>query len=254
MIVSQFQERRYFAGRLDPAHDIVAGFKTICGENRVSCGWIQAVAVLDYPVCAFLDGDAADQDAVTLDGTVFCPTISGNISMLGDGIDVRLYAFIRGARTGSGAVVERAGRILSGAVRMCEFLILALDDVAFVRSSDDAYASWVQVQAPEDLKARKPVPLAAMQPLVRPPSEPPFRSPDLDEVEELVLLEIQPGDYVDHPRFGTCRVVHAPQDDRLTIRLSSGKHVDLHMGVLRVLPGRQVGGQKVYPIEMRKRN
>ncbi len=252
MIVSQFQERRYFAGRLDPDQDIVAAFRTICAENRISCGWIHATAVLRHPEFAFLDReDSAARDPETLDGIAFCPTISGNVSVLGDGLDVRLYAAVRVER--DGAPGERAGRILSGEVRMCEFWMLALDDVAFVRAPDGAYSAWVQVQAPEDLRARKPVPPPAIQPLVRPPAEPSYRPPDPDEAEELILLEIQPGDYVDHPRFGTCRVVHAPQEDRLTIRLGSGKHVDLHMGVLRVLPGRQAGGRKVYPIELRKR-
>ncbi len=252
MIVSQFQERRYFAGRLDPSQDIIAGFRTICGENRISCGWIHATAVLGHPVFGFLDREAAQGEvSEPLDGNIFCPTISGNVSMLGDGLDVRLYAAVR--CPGEGAGIERAGRILSGEVRMCEFLILALDDVAFVRAPDDAYAPWVQVQAPEELRTRGPIPPPAIQPLVRPPAEPAFRPPDPDEAEELILLEIRPGDYVDHPRFGMCRVVHAPQEDRLTIRLASGKHVDLHMGVLRVLPGREVGGHKVYPIELRKR-
>lgn len=251
MIVSQFQERRYFAGRLDPAQDVVAGFRTICAENRISCGWIQATAVLGHPEFASFDDEPAAAGPETLDGIVFCPTVSGNVSMLGDGLDVRLYAAVRTTRNGESAV--RAGRILSGEVRMCEFLILALDDVAFVRAQDEAYGAWVQVQAPEEMKARTPVPPPAIQTLVRPPLEPSFRPPDPDEAEELILLEMKPGDYVDHPRFGLCRVVHPPQEDRLTIRLGSGKHVDLHMGVLRVLPGREAGGRKVYPIELRKR-
>lgn len=245
MIVSQFQERRYFAGRLDPTQDIVAAFRTVCVENRISCGWIQASAVLSHPEIQCLEQVTEPE---TLDGVVFCPAITGNISMLGDGLDIRLYASVRPAGDG-----PRAGRILSGEVRLCEFLILALDDVAFVRAPGDAYSPWVQVQAPEDLKARAPVHPPAIQPLVRPPPEPAFRPPDPDEAEELILLEIRPGDYVDHPRFGKCRVVHAPQEDRLTIRLGSGKHVDLHMGVLRILPGRETGGRKVYPIELRKR-
>ncbi len=252
MIVSQFQERRCFAGRLDPTQDIVAGLKTVCTENRISCGWIQAAAVLSHPAFATLDGEGPEAgDPEVFDGVVFCPTVSGNVSMLGDGLDVRLYTTVQAARNGARTV--RAGRIVSGEVRMCEFVILALDDVAFVRAQDEAYGAWVQVQAPEELKARTPVPPPAIQPLVRPPAEPSFRPPDPDEAEELILLEMKPGDYVDHPRFGLCRVVHPPQEDRLTIRLGSGKHVDLHMGVLRVLPGREAGGRKVYPIELRKR-
>lgn len=247
MIVSQFQERRYFAGRFDATQDIVAAFRTVCTENRISCGWVQASAVLKHLEIAYLDREDAKEPTI-IDGIVVCPTITGNISVLGDGPEIRLYASVITPEDG-----QKAGQILSGEIRMCEFLILALDDVAFVRAAGEAYEPWVQVQAPEEIRARSSVPPPAIQPIVRPPTEPTFRPPDPDEAEELILLEMKPGDYVDHPRFGMCRVVHPPQEDRLTIRLSSGKHVDLHVGVLHILPGRQVGDRKVYPIEMRKR-
>jgi len=58
---------------------------------------------------------------------------------------------------------------------------------------------------------------------------------------------------VDHPRFGLCKVVHPPVDDKVTIKLPAGKHVDLHLGVMRVLPPKQVGGRKIFQVEVRRK-
>jgi len=246
MIVSQFREQRWFAGRLDAGQDVVAGFRTVCRENRISFGWILASAVLEHVELTPLDTASAAEESLVVDGVVFCPAISGNVSVLADGEDIRLYASVRADL--DSPRVERAGRIRSGEVRMCEFLMCVLDDVTLVRAAGEPYDPWVQVQ---NRDAALPAPPAMMQPIIRPPAS--FRPPDPDEADELILLEIKPGDYVDHPRFGQCRVVHAPQDDRLTVRLGSGKNVDLHTGVLRILPARQQGGRKVYPMELRKR-
>lgn len=244
MIVSQFQERRYFVGRLDEGQDIIAGFKAICTENRVSCAWIQAVAVLAHVRFESFDGEQH-----LLNGLVYCPTVSGNVSVFGEGIDIRLYSSVK--TLGEGSPKELCGRLLAGEVKTCEFFLLALDDVTFVRDENSVFAPWVQVQTSEALKARVQVPPPALQPLTRPPQE--TRLPDSDETDELILMQIQPGDYLDHPRFGLCRVVNPPREDHVSVRLGSGKNVDLHTGVIRILPPRESGGKRIFPVELRRR-
>lgn len=247
MICSQFGEQRLFAGRLDAGQDIVAGLKTICIENRINFGWISAFAALERPEVIFF-GQKAPEEPKVLEGTVFCPALTGNISLLDDETDVRLYAYIPGKDGGSSS-----GRILSGAVVVCEFLLIALDDVVFVRDGlDKAFQPWVQVFTPEALKARSQ-PLPPMQPIVRPPQQQVISNTPAEE-EELYLLEMQPGDYVDHPKFGRCPLIGPPTDDKLTIRLPSGKKADLHLGALRVLAPIQQGKVKVFPLEVRRKS
>jgi predicted DNA-binding protein with PD1-like motif len=254
MIVSQFQDVRRFMGRLDPGQDVVAGFKTVCRENSISNGWIQATAVLRRPsVAAFLADGKGLGKAATLEGVAFSPSMSGNVSIEGDTLNVRLYATCY-ETNGEGAVAKGMGLVRSGEVVLCEFLLVALDDAALVRQSDGhGFAPWVQVQAGGEVRAKPSAPRAPEGPAPRPAAAPAFVPADEDETSELSILDMKEGDYVDHPKFGICRIVHAPMDDKVSIRLGNGKHVDLHLGVMRVLPAKMIGGRKVFQVEVRRK-
>jgi predicted DNA-binding protein with PD1-like motif len=255
MIVSQFQDVRRFMGRLDPGQDVIAGFKTVCKENSISNGWIQATAVLRKPcVASFLADGKGLGTAGAMEGMAFCPSMSGNVSIEGDALNVRLYATCF-EPNGDGATAKRMGLVRSGEVVLCEFLLVALDDAALVRRSPDGhgFAQWEQVQAGVDLRTRSSGPRAPEGPAQRPAAAPAFIPPDEDETSELSILDMKEGDHVDHPKFGICRIVHAPMDDKVSIRLGNGKHVDLHLGVMRVLPAKMAGGRKVFQIEVRRK-
>ena len=186
---------------------------------------------------------------------------------------------------------EALGTLRSGEVVHCEFLLVACDDAALVREekAGNGFAPWVQLQpghvpAAEPLRAapgngttpaaastgndgKAPAPAAAPAKKGAPPPPPPpaasnfvpppmpplRQTPEEDEASELNVLEMAVGDYVDHPRFGKCRIVHAPHDEKVTIRLETGKHVDLSLGVMRVLPPRMHGARRVFQVEMRRR-
>lgn len=269
MLVSQFQEVRRFLGRLDAGQDLAAGLKTVCRENGISLGWIQATAVLRNPTVSPLRPDGGGlSDLVALEGVAFCPGITGNVSQSDGGMDLRLYSTCYRPEAPADAPV--LGLLRGGEVLQCEFLLLACDDVSLVREDDDraGFAPWMQVQpgmagaAALALAAALAPPRGREEPLEPRPlmggngaSQPAsLRQPmDEDESSELNILDMTVGDYVDHPRFGKCRIVHEPHDDKVTIRLDTGKHVDLHLGVMRVLPPKQVGSRKVFQIEMRRR-
>ncbi|MBM4394178.1 MAG: DUF296 domain-containing protein [Deltaproteobacteria bacterium] len=254
MIVSQFREVRRFMGRMDPGQDVVAGFKTVCQENRIASGWIMASAVLrNATVAPVLADGSGIGDPERTDGTVFCPSLSGNVSVEGETRGVRLYSICHPADGGA----PRMGLVRAGEVVMCEFLVVALDDATLVRQADGraGFAPWVQLQAAGEPPREAPrTPMRAPEgPAPRPTPPPTHVAIEDDEASELNILEMQQGDWVDHPRFGLCKVVHPPVDDKVTIKLPAGKHVDLHLGVMRVLPPKQVGGRKIFQVEVRRK-
>jgi len=255
MIVSQFQETRRFVGRLDPDHDVRAEFKTVCTDNNVSCGWITASAVLRnveiYPFSGDGEGLA---DTVTIEGAVFCPTISGNISLAGDNLDIRLYSICTPLAGKRGNSKQIGGLIVSGEVRTCEFTLLSVDDATLVRQPNaTGFPSWEQIQTPAELRMTSTAVRPPLGPAARPKPPPSYQSAEDDEATELIILEMKTGDFVDHPRFGVCKILHAPVDDKISIRLPTGKHVDLHLGVMKVLPPKQAGGRRVFQVEMKRK-
>jgi len=271
MLVSQFQDVRRFLGRLDVGQDLAAGLKTVCRENGINSGWLQATAVLRNPTIAPLrpDGGGLD-DAVAVDGVAFCPSITGNVSFLDGAVELRLYATCHSPEAPNGP--PTMGLLRGGEVLVFEFLLLACDDAILIRENDirTGFAPWIQLQPGTQGGFQEPPPPAPMPApnmwagdevrpaggamTAHPAPVLPLRQPmDEDESSELNVLDMVVGDYVDHPRFGKCRVVHEPHDDKVTIRLETGKHVDLHLGVMRVLPPKQLGSKKIFQIEMRRR-
>jgi len=251
MIVSHLGEARRFIGRLDPGQDIVAAFRALCRENSVLSAWIMASAVLRGASVAQMrkEGDGLKPPA-PVDGAVFCPTVFGSVSLDGDSTDVRLYGTCHAGERGV------TGVITAGEVRYCEFLLVTSDDLALVRQANDrgGFAPWVQLKAAADVRLRAGAAGPLVGPAPRPAPGPAFPAPDDDEASELNILDMKEGDHVDHPRFGVCRVVHGPVDDKVSIRLPTGKHVDLHLGVMRVLHPKQVGGRRVFQVEVRRKD
>ncbi len=252
MLVSQFQEARRFMGRLDAGQDLTAAFVMICKDNGIRSGWIQASALLRNAVIQTPRADGAGLDEpVVFPGVLVFPNVQGNASLRGDVLDVRLYA--AGFGTG-GDGFAAMGLLRGGEVVTCEFYMVASDDVSLVRDEGDGdFAPWVQLQTASEIRPRLAMSVPLEGPMARPTPPPAHMQMDEDETSELNILEMGVGDYVDHPRFGVCKIVHAPLDERVSIRLPTGKHVDLHLGVMWVHGAKQNGGRKVFQIEMKKR-
>jgi len=246
MVVAKFETGAGYIGRLDQGQDITAGFRTICRENSIVCGWISASAFLRCPVVSRLSPDGTETK-VQLDGTHFLPTITGSISRNDTQIALRLNVEVNGTEAGS----RVAGLLEGGEVLFCEFMITTCGEVSLVRDMGGRFKPWVQIQAAgptgsatgtlEPLPPR-PVPVAMHAPAAD------------DEASELNILEMKAGDYVDHPKFGVCRISADPVEDRISIRLNTGKQVDLSLGIMKVLEPRMVGGRRVFRLEIRRRN
>ncbi len=68
--------------------------------------------------------------------------------------------------------------------------------------------------------------------------------------EEPTLVK---GDYVEHRQFGLCRVDGEDPDGALILRLPSGNRKHIRLDFLEVLPPRQDGERRIYPLRPRKR-
>ena len=64
--------------------------------------------------------------------------------------------------------------------------------------------------------------------------------------------ELQVSDILVHPKFGRCRVARA-EDDRVKVRLPSGRLVDLHVNVFRLVQLPDEEGRRVFKAVSRRR-
>jgi len=263
MLVSQLREVRRFLGSLDRGQDLVAGLRLVCRENGVRTGWLQAWGLMRNPLVSRPGPDGKGLLAPEVhEGVFLVPGLMGSIALSNDEVDLRL--------AGSGSPVspgEPWSGVLAGAeVVHVEFWLCAGDDVAMCRDDEDrtGLGPFVTVlpgrPAPSsslghpEAPAREPPAAAAAVPEPAPATPPPLRRPPEEaDNSELYVLEMAVGDFIDHPRFGRCRILSAQEDDKVTIRLDNGKHVDLSLSVLRVLPPKMQGSRKVFPVELRRK-
>jgi hypothetical protein len=50
-----------------------------------------------------------------------------------------------------------------------------------------------------------------------------------------------------------CRITAEPLEDKITIRLSTGKHVDLSLNIMKVLEPKQLGGRRIFGLEIKRK-
>jgi len=142
-----------------------------------------------------------------------------------------------------------AGRLVASAAIALDVVVEVWD--AAVAASAPAkppapppkQAAWARVvEASERRPERDAPPPQAL------PKQPPrtTRSLDLDEPAPDV------GDDVQHPQFGRCRVVEC-SDDKISIRLPSGRIVQLGSAVLKYGMPEDEDGRRVFPVEVRIR-
>ncbi len=67
-------------------------------------------------------------------------------------------------------------------------------------------------------------------------------------------LEVMAGDWLNHPRLGMCHVVQFDGEDRIKVRLQSGRIAELMMTMFRLSLGGVKEGGKVYEVTVRKRS
>lgn len=246
MIVCGFSETRSFIGRLDPGKDVIASFSTFCLENSVTCGWIWAVCLLKDPRVMPVGPQGFGEEQV-LRGHHYCGSLVGNVSMLEGSTHVRLYGSLVPLDTGETAM----GIVAGGEVVFCEFAFLVMEGLVPVREGElgEGFNLWVQLAPKAD---REVSPIKGPVPQ-RPPRAPLYESEDYDETTELMVLEMKPGDYLDHPRLGLCRIVAEPQEDRISVRLKTGRCVDLHIAALRVMPPKEQDGKRIFRVTLKKK-
>lgn len=243
MVVARFDAGAGYVGRLDQGQDINAGFRTVCRENSIVCGWISASAYVRSPIVARM---APDGTLVTtpLEGAHFLPTLTGSVSLRDEQVDIRLHV----SCPSPDSTGQIHGLLEGGEVLFCEFMITACGDVSLIRDGAARFRPWVQLQAagPSGIAQIEAAPPRPVPPAMH-------AAGSDDEMSELNILEMKGGDYVDHPKFGVCRISADPVEDKISIRLATGKQVDLSLGIMRVLEPKMLGGRRVFRLEIKRR-
>jgi predicted DNA-binding protein with PD1-like motif len=244
LIVTESKEGRRIVGRLEAGLDVIEAFTDICKKHSIATGEIRAIGYLNSAQLSTYDaGNKAFQEPREFATATQVLNLTGNVSMFDGDPTVHLQALLLLSSDNT----IHGGRLDGGIVHDLEFFIDAVDDFSFVRTKDESGLSpWLQIQGTQmgvdgNISHRTDFLAGRLTPRHRDHNEP--------------IYELRADDQLEHPRLGPCVVVQVPDDDRASIRLDSGRVVDLHMGLVRLeRTGTNKKGNQTFRVIMRKRD
>lgn len=277
MILTQTHKRRSFVGSLNAGSDLVETFRRLCVDNSILCGFFSGTGYLNNVRLRTFDTRTRSYGESRLHpGTFHAVTLNGNISLSGRETSIRCHTF--GLSHGpegevGSAMVSAGGEIVSGEVVGLEFLLESVDDLKLYRDIDERSGldGWLRLefasgggnpivrQTPRDPGEAAPAPKPAREatPAAAPATPSRTRKKAIDDdvpTTEETLQEIRVGDLLNHPTLGMCAVVSTDLEDRLQIKLESGRVVELHTGLVDIAPFRPgPAGERVFAVSIRRR-
>ena len=258
MIITQTREQRSFVGSMNPGTDVAGGLVQICVDNSIFCAHFSGTGYLANPEIRSYNTKTPGFDAPERsEGTFHVVSMQGNVSLQERQTVLRIHV-VGTLHVENAEPKLLSGELVGGEVISLEFSLSTIDDIRLYRADDDrtGLAPWLHM----DLTSGLPNPHDQARELPLLPSAPgamnakggkssapgaPVAASDVD---------IQIGDWLDHPTLGTCRVLGADEEEHVTIELESGRRVELHLGLIRLTPqGEHEAGGKRFSVSIARR-
>ena len=156
-----------------------------------------------------------------------------------------------------------SGELTAGEVIAFEFTLDSIDDIRLYRADDESTGMmpWLHMDLgsgpppapPED----RDVPVVSSGPASQPPRPAKARrapKPSPSQAPTASASDVVAGDQLQHPTLGECEVLQVDDELRANIRLSSGREVELHLGLLNLeAAGSMADGGTLYQVRIRRR-
>jgi len=253
MIVTQSHKRRSFVGCLNAGTDLVEAIRSLCVDNTIFCGFLQATGYLKGPKLRWFDAELRNyRESQPFSGTLQVATLSCNISLVDR--ETSIVCHVTGSLITHGAApIPISGELVSGQIVAIEFVLETIDDIRLYRARDERTGldGWLHLEFAQ-----------SGNPIVRqaPPEAQLIVTPLATSATKTsravaeVVHDVREGDFLNHPTLGRCVVITADLDDRLTIRLESGRSVELHTGLIDIAPPHTAAnGERTFAVSIRRR-
>lgn len=246
MIFAQIQPGRSFIGCLDLQAELVASIGALCKDKSIDCAFVTGYGYLEDPVFVRYSRSEKGYTAPAKDEGVFVCQVVGSVSV-GEDEKQNVTLFLNGAVSERGRSRTVSGQVVEARVRQFEFQIATVDNVVLKRLKEKQTGMqlWLQM-----------LPAGLGGAPVDSPQLTAFQAGALvSEREELLDDEpnLKEGDWLNHPRLGMCRVLLYDGEERIKVRLASGRIAELMMSLFHLSPEGVREGGRIYAVEVRKR-
>jgi predicted DNA-binding protein with PD1-like motif len=257
MILTQPQKRRHFVGSLNSGDELIETLRALCVDNTVLCGSFSGQGYLRDPTLRVFDGALRRyRDAQVLKGTLQCASVQGTISLIENQTSIRCHVVGALVSDANGAPQVVSGEVVRAEVLGVEFTLDTADDIRLYREIDgrSGLEAWLHVNFVSSDAPAYRAPTGGNQLTTTLPEPAATVQGTKSIATESGSAEVREGDFLDHPTLGRCEVTDAEQPDRVTIKLESGRLVELHTGLITV-EQREVlkNGKRVFAVTVRRR-
>ncbi len=261
MIITQTRQSRSFVGSLNPGADVIGALTQICVDNKIFCAQFSGIGYIADPKLVSYNLTRRGFDpSISHKGTYHVVSLHGNVSLQERQTVIR--AHVIGTLHEQGDAGEPrllTGELVGGEVVSLEFSLTTIDDIRLYRAEDDRTGldPWLHMDLgggpPPPVDDRAELPIIQSAPGSAPPSRPAGTSKTVAAPEESDL-EVEPGDWLDHPTLGKCKVLSDDHEEHVSIELGSGRKVQLHLGLLQLVPsGHHDDGGRIFKVQIRRR-
>ncbi len=249
MIIAQAHGSRRFVGCLDPGTELAGSIMAICNSKKIECAHLVGYGYIEDPVIQqYSRSEKRYLPEAKNEGLFAVASLQGSLSVGADG-KPDLTLFVQASASGRGRSKVVAGNLLKAQVLQVEFVIMTLDNLVLQRCADEdtGIDQWLQL-----------LPAGGEEVDLQP-----MREPDLEPEQEYDEdyndladedLNLREGDWLSHPRLGMCYVITYDGEERVKVKLKSGRIAELMLTMFRLAVSGMKDGGKVWKVEMRKKN
>ncbi len=267
MFVVESRRTRRLVGRLDRGTDVISALTDLCRKQGVRAAEIRAQGTLE---------DASLVEVDQRNRTVRAPRRFQSaleiLHLYGSAAEedgkIVVQARVALSRERDNGIELLGGQLVSGRIHSLEFVIDVFEDLVLRRDTDSAtgirgWDSATEVSAPTataptwEAPARsvavdhtpdpEPAPTTWQDVIAAKPEPDPASTATSDSGEADMLA---PGDFIDHPKFGRCRVERIEGDHEfVSARMRNQRLIRLSLDVLALVAVGTEDGHRVFKPE-----
>ena len=238
-------------GSLNKGLDIIESLHNVCVANSIFCATLSGVGYIKNPKFRHYDvGRRGFTPSVEHEGWFHVVSTQGNVSLQNRQTVIRCHV-LGTLKHEEAEAIPLDGELIGGEIVAFEFSLTTNDDIRLYRAEDPETGldPWLHMDLGDG-----PPPSTMHDPEVE-VIDTRYTAPDSKNTGDAEGENcLQAGDSLDHPTLGTCRIVNADDDEKLSITLQSGRTVEIHRTLLNLeAHGTNDEGGTLYKVHIKRR-
>lgn len=242
---------RHIVGRVARGEALQEALLRLADEHGLTTAWVSAIGAFEW--IELTEYDQVEQRYEPAHRFERCELLSmqGNLSSREGAPFWHLHATVSIREDGRDVVY--GGHVGDGVVFALELRIDCFDDLELRRAADEA--TGLQLWASDVASSGRDADAPDQTPATSEAGVTWAMAAQVSAEAEPVLAVEQPerGDYIEHERFGLCKIEGLTGDGVCMIKLPNARRKKIKLDAMLVLPPRRDGDRRVFPVRPRRK-